>query len=113
MKVMETVTTREQWRERALELAEARHLDGTARLVSESELARVYRIPNGDRRGEGYLVRFTLRRQEPHCECPAGAWGKPCGHAGAALHAEQLREAARRDRSPSEAWSWWLRGGEW
>ena len=105
------IITRQEWNVRALELAEERHMTGTARWIGTNDVgAQLYRVPSWSHDGAVYLVSVW-----PHgdvlCCCTAAAYSRPCKHAGAALHAE--RQRTETSTGPSEQWSWWLAGGEW
>ncbi|HEX6800691.1 MAG TPA: hypothetical protein VF116_23465 [Ktedonobacterales bacterium] len=111
---------RAQFRVRALELAFDRGLVGTARPVSENTWlgARQYRVPNRDRRGDGYVVSVVDGGDAPEreddqrviCPCPAGKYGVACAHAGAVVHYERQRHSTGE---ASTAWDWWMAGGAW
>lgn len=110
----QTRPTQSQWDARAIELAEAAHLTGTARLLSENELHSFYGVRKSGPAGE-YLVR--VERIGGHvlhvrCDCLAGQHGKACKHAGATLYALRLREQAisQPDTDPLASWR---RGGAW
>jgi hypothetical protein len=109
------IPTRDAWEARALELAEAQHLTGTARLLAENSLRSFYGVRKSGPVGE-YVVRVDRIggqvRGLPSCGCMAGQHDKPCKHAGAALHAEAQRERAisKPDTDPLASWR---RGGEW
>ncbi len=107
--------TQGEWDARALELAEAQHLTGTARLLAENELRSFYGVRKSGPVGE-YMVRIEWWRtgevRRITCDCPAGAHGKACKHAGATLHALQQRERAisQPDTDPLASWR---RGFTW
>lgn len=106
--------TREQWERRALELAQTKHLDGTARVLCQDAYRVVYGVRRSWPIGAEWVVLVTPRSGRVVCDCLAGLHDRPCCHAGAALHAERQRlEAHRRSSARSEAWQWWLHGGEW
>lgn len=104
--------TPEQRDARALALAEAHSLTGTAHLEAAGEIADIWRVPSADRRGVHY-VRHFHHSDELRCDCLAAAYGRSCGHVGAVLHAERQRDQAQRETGPSQAWAWWMAGGEW
>lgn len=103
------VLTHEDWERRALELAESKHLTGTAVLLHTCEHGEVFRVPSGDRTSSYNVL---LRRNGLiDCPCKAGLYGhRACGHAGAVISYDRNREEASRS---DEAWSWWMHGGEW
>lgn len=106
------IATRGEWEARALELAEAAHLTGTARLVAEKHGRRLWEVPSADRR-QVYGVAFDTLTGAYRCACLAGQHGgRACKHAGAALHGERLRLAAmsRPDVDPLTSW---CRGFDW
>jgi len=104
--------TRELWEARALALAGSRHVDGTACLTRENAAMRVYWTPNGDRRGTGYVVVVFPVTRHIVCPCPAGAFGKPCAHAGAVIHAERQRAYAE-SHPDTDVLASWRRGFDW
>jgi hypothetical protein len=108
--------TQSEWDARAIELAEAAHLTGTARLLAENELRRFYGVRKSGPTGE-HVVRteFWYRSGELRritCDCQAARFGRACKHDGAVLHALRLREQAisQPDTDPLASWR---RGGEW
>jgi SWIM zinc finger len=111
----QTRPTRDAWEARALELAAAQHLTGTARLLAENELRAFYGVRRSGPVGE-YTVRVDRiageLRRPPSCGCMAGEHGKPCKHAGAVLHALGQRERAisQADIDPLASWR---RGLDW
>ncbi|HEX9414820.1 MAG TPA: hypothetical protein VF916_15045 [Ktedonobacterales bacterium] len=105
--------TRAEWEARALELAAAKHLTGTARRRGVGQFADVFTVPSGDR-CQTHEVWLDHASGKLRCDCVAASYGRPCSHAGAVLHAErQRRDAMRCSNSSGEPLSWWLRGGEW
>jgi len=74
--------TREKWEARALELAEARHLAGTARLLEQGFLRGLYGVPSRTAGGEYVVIEERLHGRVT-CSCPAGMRHFPCSHAGA------------------------------
>jgi hypothetical protein len=107
------ILTREEWAAHALQLAEARHLTGTARWQHADQLAEVFAVPSGDRRVL-HTVRLVHASGELiRCDCTASSYGRPCGHAGAVVHALWQREQATGTAGADEALRWWLNGGEW
>ena len=130
MATAKAIQTQAGWEARALELAEARNLTGTASYVGECHIYGVWRP--GPRLG----CSLAQRAQRSRFLRRAGAGGwvhglplrggsvrQPCSHAGAALHGERQRKlacqiadtGARLTRliARSEQWSWWMKGGEW
>lgn len=87
--------TREQWNTRALELAEARGLVGTARVLAADSYRTVYGVRRSRPIGAEYVVLVTPCDGRATCDCLAGLHGKPCSHAGAALEAERERQVQR------------------
>ena len=77
--------TQAEWDARAIELAEAQHLTGTARLLAENELRSFYGVRMSGPVGE-YMVRVEWWRtgevRRITCDCLAGAHGKACKRAG-------------------------------
>lgn len=110
-----TVLTRGEWDARAEALAEQRGARGTAQYLHECADGRghVYRVPSRTDTGSYDVVAWGDGRIE--CPCAAGVYGRPCCHAGAALHAEHMRQvsSASSDRDPAGVWAWWLAGSEW
>lgn len=108
---VDTRQRRQQWEARAIALAERKHTLHTARHIGINNLgAQLYQVPS--RRHDGcHLVTVAMRGQAVVCDCAAGNWGKSCAHAGAAIIAE--RQRTRVETGPSEAWAWWMNGGEW
>jgi hypothetical protein len=110
-----TRPTQAEWDARAIELAEAQHLTGTARLLAENGLRAFYGVRRSGPVGE-YTVRVEfwyggeLRRIS--CECAAGVRLRACKHAGAVLHALQAHERAI-DQPDTDPLANWRRGGEW
>ena len=107
--------TQSEWEARALELAEAQHLTGTARQLAAVPLREFYGVRKAGPVGEHVIrVEFwyggELRRIT--CDCQAARFGRACKHAGAVLHALRLRERAMRqpDTDPLASWR---RGGDW
>ena|SRR5258708_37031009 len=107
--------TRDEWEARAIELAEAQHLTGTARLLAENELRAFYGVRKSGPVGE-YVVRVDLMRDggvvRVSCDCLAGMRRRACKHVGAVLHALQQRERAisQPDTDPLASWR---RGCDW
>ncbi len=83
------LVTREEWDTRALELAEARQLTGAASYVHACEHGQVWRVPS--RSGRGSYDVLARVNGIVECLCTAGLYGRPCSHAGAALHGERMR----------------------
>lgn len=104
------VLTRDAWNVRAEQLAEAKGTRGTARYLDECEHGRghMYRVPSRSSTGSYDVVAWGDGRIE--CPCKSGAWGKPCSHSGAVVHAERMRTSTGEGDC---AWSWWMAGGEW
>ena|SRR5258706_14159392 len=105
------INTRGEWEARALALAVAKHLIGTVRRRGAGQFAEVFTVPSGDRRGEHDVWLSHGSDGFPRCDCVAGSYRRPCGHAGAVLHADCQRRDALQ--GSDEALKWWLRGGEW
>jgi hypothetical protein len=110
----QTRPTRGEWEARALELAEAQHLTGTARVLAENSLHAIYAVRRSSVTGE-YLIHVLRIAGEVHrvsCDCVAGEHGKACKHAGAVLHALGQRERAisQADMDPLASWR---RGLDW
>ena len=103
------IITRQEWNVRALELAHEKHLIGTPSYHHECEYGHVWRVPS--RSGKGSYDVLARHDGRVECPCVAGSYGRPCSHAGATVAAEKMRQEARD--GPSDAWSWWLAGGEW
>jgi hypothetical protein len=103
--------TRDEWNTRAVQLADEHRLNGTARsLATDADGLHLYQVPS--RRHDGcYLVRVNPHTGALLCSCTAGRYGRACGHAGAAVHAERQRRSAGSEGDV--AWSWWMAGGEW
>lgn len=114
------------WQAHALALAEQAHLAGTAQWTTAhapeeplgSEAFAVQSI------SQPWLTHTVLLDGETltlHCDCAAGAWGKPCKHAGAVVswllkRAEAIRPRSAyeqlRERANDEFWMrlegiWW------
>lgn len=97
---------------RAFELAEAAHLTGTARLVTESVHGEMYEVPSRDRR----ITHVVLVDHAglTHCDCKAGQFGRDCAHAGAVDYYRRQRAVAlARIDSRDEAMANWLAGFGW
>ncbi len=103
--------TRDAWDVRAIALAEAKGARGTARYLRPHPSARghVYRVPS--RSGDGTYAVVAWGDGRTECTCPAGQHGRPCCHAGDVLLAERVRLTP--STGPSDAWAWWMLGGEW
>jgi hypothetical protein len=112
MAALKIQETREQWEARALALAAAKQLIGTARRRGAGQFAEVFTVPSGDRRGL-HDVWLSHGSPVPRCDCVAASYRRPCGHAGAVLHAERQRRGSLQGSGSDEALKWWLRGGEW
>lgn len=104
------IQTREAWTQRALELAEVRHTTGTARVLAAESFRIVYGVRRSHALGE-YIILATSFDGRVVCDCIAGLHGRPCCHAGAAIHADRQRLQASSTRS--EALDWFANGGEW
>lgn len=102
--------SREEWNERARRLAEQKHTTGTARYGGETARGHVWSVPSRSTDG-AYDV--LVSGDMATCPCPAGVWGRPCSHSGAALYGDRQRQEAEHQQGPSEAWAWWMAGGEW
>lgn len=101
--------TQAEWNARAEQLAEARHTRGTARSLGPAgDVGYVWRVPSRSSLEEYHVV--ARRDGVVVCPCPQGTWGRPCSHAGAALHGERQRQDTSE---PAVAWDWWMAGGEW
>src|SRR5260221_2788394 len=87
--------TRAEWEARAVELAAAKHLIGTARRRGSGQFAEFFIVPSGDRRGQ-HEVWLDRASGDPRCDCVAASYWRPCSHAGAVLHAERQRRDAMR-----------------
>jgi hypothetical protein len=95
----------ERWLARCVELAEQRHLTGTAHLLgTRPSGSPLWRVPSG---AYGAHVVTAWLDGVYTCSCRASLCQQPCSHIGAAWHAEQARQAAERDTSPSQEWRWW------
>lgn len=105
------VVTRHEWQARALELASAHHLSGTARLDHTGKSGEVYRVPSHDRT-RTYDV-LTRHDGTIACPCKAGSFGRPCGHAGAVIYYRHQRAKATTKRNGDMTWFWFLQTGEW
>ena len=101
--------TPEQWNARALELAEAQHLTGTARELAGNETHQFFGVRKSSVTGE-YIVRVT--RGHVSCDCVAGQHGHACKHAGAVLHTLQMRERAT-SQPDTDPLAHWRRGFDW
>src|SRR5579859_2412863 len=86
------IITRAEWNAHALEMADRRHVTGTARSIGACEYGHVYRVPS--RSSAGSYDVLTREDGRVECPCTAGSYGRPCVHAGAALHAEERRQQA-------------------
>lgn len=101
--------TRVEWIARCLDLAQERHTIGTPRHVGQNvHGAQLWQVPSRTHDG-CYLVTAWPHRSFSCC-CTAGSYAQPCCHVGAVLHAEEQRTETSEH---SEAWSWWMAGGEW
>lgn len=90
--------TAAQWADRAVALAEARHLTGTIMRLGcwtggDGSRWQSFRVPSADRTGL-YTVDWQDSRALPLCHCTAASYGNPCAHAGAVIHSERQRAAA-------------------
>jgi hypothetical protein len=114
-KAARPIPARAEWDARSIELAEAQHLTGTARLLAENEMRDFYLVRKSGPVGE-YMVRVEWWRtgqiRRISCGCPAGERGRACKHAGAVLHALYVRERAisQPDTDPLASWR---RGFDW
>lgn len=99
------VLSRDEWQAHALQLAEAQHLTGTARILAEDVYRIVYGVRKSGPVGE-YVVLVTPTLCEVVCDCIAGTHRRPCSHAGAALHAfrQRLAAIAHPDTDPLANW---------
>lgn len=107
--------TQAQWEARAVELAEAQHLTGTARQLAAVPLREFYGVRKSGPTGEHVIrVEFwyggELRRIT--CDGQAARFGRACKHAGAVLHTLRSRERAisQPDTDPLASWR---RGFDW
>lgn len=107
-----------QWRDRCRQLAEERHLTGTAKMVGNLPSVRgaeLYLVPSTSS-SEPHKVWHNLHNGVLFCDCQASAYHGPCAHVGAVLHALDMREQAllaAAEAQASEAWRTWLNGMEW
>jgi hypothetical protein len=114
-KAVRPAPTRAEWEARAIELAEAQHLTGTARQLAAVPLREFWGVRKSSPAGE-YTVRVEwwyggdLRRIA--CTCPAGERGRACRHAGAVLHALGQRERAI-SQPETDPLASWRRGFDW
>lgn len=115
--------TREEWNAHALELARARHLDGTATFLGtytagDGSTPICWHVPSHDRSGR-YTVELDERTGVITCHCTAASYGRPCAHAGAVVHALQQRQRALAGSEGDTALRWFaqstgaLSGEEW
>ena len=107
------LTPREAFEARARQLAERKHLLGTARYHGTSTRGHwLLSVPSEDRTRE-YVVRHDPESGHYVCQCPAGAFERACGHVGAVLHWQDARVSATATAADDEAWRHWLNGGQW
>lgn len=69
------------WRQRAVQLAIANHLDGKAYAISPGVVYGCVSLS----RPMDYVVLYTKESGEVRCGCEAGTHVHACGHAGAVL----------------------------
>ena len=73
--------------------------------------ARVLVVSSARDPVRGHVV--TVQGARLHCDCEAAQYGRYCGHR-ALVHEVLEREAQQlRPAVQSEAWDYWLHGGEW
>lgn len=104
-----------EWQDRAVALAEARHLTGTITRLGrwtggDGSRWQNFRVPSADRTGI-YTVDWQDGADRPACHCTAGSYGNPCCHAGAVIHSERQRAAAIAN--PERIYDTWDKWGEW
>ena len=98
------------WQTKALQLAEERHTIGTPRYIGTNDYgAQLWQVPS--RTHDGCYVVTAWEDGTYTCGCTAGSYARPCCHVGASIKAEEQRTAV--STGPSEAWRYWLNGGEW
>ena len=97
--------TQQNWTRRARELAREREL--SARRIGTNDLGgALYKVPSGSHdAGVSYHV-VTLWKLggAVTCDCLAGCYGKPCGHAGAALIEREAEQRAESKRQSARAY---------
>ncbi len=90
------------WKVRALELANTKHLIGTARLLWTTVYGReVWTVPSRTHKGEQHQVTVDTTSGRIHCDCPSRS---VCSHQGAVCHAERMREQATRAIQSEQDW---------
>lgn len=105
--------TQLEWEARAIVLAEEHHLTGCARHIGETGTgARLWKVRSQSSADGFHVVTFWEQTRGIVCDCVAGSYGRPCSHAGAALHGERQRERAMSSRT-DEAMRSWMNGGAW
>jgi hypothetical protein len=86
-----------QWNDRALDLARAHHLDGTATYLGIYTTSNgqpvCWHVPSRDRTSR-FTVEYDPTTQRIRCHCQAAHYGRPCAHAGAVVHALRMRQRA-------------------
>jgi hypothetical protein len=103
---------RDAWQQRALALADGRHLFGTPRQVgTNAHGAAIWQVPSRSSDGTYYIVK-VWPVGDVGCSCTAGSYARPCAHAGAVIKAEAQREAVQA-ATQDEGMRYWLNGGEW
>jgi hypothetical protein len=109
-----TRPTQAQWQARAIELAEAAHLTGTARQLAGNSLHEFWGVRKSGPVGEYsiHVWRIGGELRSITCTCVAGEHCRACKHVGAVLHSLRMRERALAN-TQDDAWSWWMKGGEW
>jgi hypothetical protein len=106
--------TRSTWQRRAQELAVETQLAHRARYLGQgTHHEELWQVPSKVGDGSTYVVRVWPHSLGVVCGCTAGTYGRPCGHAGAALLAERQKQVAERGSEADTALRWWLHGGEW
>lgn len=73
------------WRLHAVKLAVERKLAGRARTVRRTVLVDEYVCISLSTDAVEHKVTIYGRDEDVVCDCTAGLYGNPCGHAGAAL----------------------------
>jgi hypothetical protein len=97
--------SRERWLARCVELAEQRHMTGTAYyLGTRPSGSPLWRVPSG---AYGAHVVTAWTDGQYTCSCRSAIYQQPCSHIGAAVYAEKARKAAERDTSPSQEYRYW------
>jgi hypothetical protein len=102
-----------EWEARAIVLAEDSHLVHRARYLGQGIYGEsLWQVPSKSSDGGCYVVHIW-QHAGATCNCTAGSYARACGHAGAAILAERQKHQAERASGQSEAWRYWLNGGEW